>query len=181
MAGVTVRSRTPQACENSRYFNDVTAGGNDVLSQQLDSGNVLTYRNASGDTKDYEAPVVSSPDIAYWGSPSFQDVEGYDWLTACKLQCHDTDGKSVDGSGVLLFRSGVQRYDRFQISDDLPEMMTLNDGTPCWRMDAGAGVTVPVFTRYKTQSMYAIISTEPIVAEYRGEGVLNALDFGRVQ
>lgn len=180
MDSVVFRSGV-QACENSRYFNDVTAGGDDVLSQQLDSGNVLTYRNASGDTKDYEVPVVSSPDIAYWGSPSFQDVEGYDWLTACKLQCHDTDGKSVDGSGVLLFRSGVQRYDRFQISDDLPEMMTLNDGTPCWRMDAGAGVTVPVFTRYKTQSMYAIISTSPLVAEYRGEGVLTALDFGRVQ
>lgn len=180
MDSVVFRSGV-QACENSRYFNDVTAGGDDVLSQQLDSGNVLTYRNASGDTKDYEVPVVSSPTIAYWGSPSFQDVEGYDWLTACKLQCHDTDGKSVDGSGVLLFRSGVQRYDRFQISDDLPEMMTLNDGTPCWRMDAGAGVTVPVFTRYKSQSMYAIISTSPLVAEYRGEGVLTALDFGRVQ
>lgn len=180
MDSVVFRSGV-QACENSRYFNDVTAGGDDVLSQQLDSGNVLTYRNASGDTKDYEVPVVSSPDIAYWGSPSFQDVEGYDWLTACKLQCHDTDGKSVDGSGVLLFRSGVQRYDRFQISDDLPEMMTLNDGTPCWCMDAGAGVTVPVFTRYKSQSMYAIISTSPLVAEYRGEGVLTALDFGRVQ
>ena len=180
MDSVVFRSGV-QACENSRYFNDVTAGGDDVLSQQLDAGNVLTYRNASGDTKDYEVPVVSSPDIAYWGSPSFQDVEGYDWLTACKLQCHDTDGKSVDGSGVLLFRSGVQRYDRFQISDDLPEMMTLNDGTPCWRMDAGAGVTVPVFTRHKTQAMYAIISTDPIVAEYRGEGVLTALDFGRVQ
>lgn len=180
MDSVVFRSGV-QACENSRYFNDVTAGGDDVLSQQLDAGNVLTYRNASGDTKDYEVPVVSSPDIAYWGSPSFQDVEGYDWLTACKLQCHDTDGKSVDGSGVLLFRSGVQRYDRFQISDDLSEMMTLNDGTPCWRMDAGAGVTVPVFTRYKTQAMIAIISTDPIVAEYRGEGVLTALDFGRVQ
>lgn len=180
MDSVVFRSGV-QACEISRYFNDVTAGGDDVLSQQLDSGNVLTYRNASGDTKDYEVPVVSSPTIAYWGSPSFQDVEGYDWLTACKLQCHDTDGKSVDGSCVLLFRSGVQRYDRFQISDDLPEMMTLNDGTPCWRMDAGAGVTVPVFTRYKTQAMYAIISTSPLVAEYRGEGVLTALDFGRVQ
>lgn len=170
-----------QACENSRYFNDVSAGGTDVLSQQLDNGNVLAYRNASGDTKDWEVPVASSPDITYWGSPSFDDTDGYDWLTATKPQFHDADGKPLDGSGVLLWRTGAQSYGRFQVSDDLPEMMTLNDGTPCWRCDAGEGVTVPVFSRFKTNPIYALVSTSPPEFEYRGEGVVSSLDFGRVR
>ena len=169
-----------QAVENSRYFNDVEAG-HPVSSQLLDAGNKLTYVNAAGDTSDYEVPVVSSPSIEYWGSPSFDDVQGYDWLTAWKLQCHDTDGKPVDGSGVLLFRVGMRQYDRFHITDDLPEMMSLNDGTPCWRMDEGEGLIVPVFARYKTSAIYKLISTAPYVAEYMGEGVMTSLDFGRVQ
>lgn len=180
MDSVVFRSGA-QAVENSRYFNDVEAGGHPVSSQLLDAGNKLTYVNAAGDTSDYEVPVVSSPTIEYWGSPSFDDVQGYDWLTAWKLQCHDTEGKPVDGSGVLLFRVGMRQYDRFHITDDLPEMMSLNDGTPCWRMDEGEGLIVPVFARYKTSAIYKLISTAPYVAEYMGEGVMTSLDFGRVQ
>lgn len=178
MESVVFRSGV-QACENSRYFNDVVASGDDVPSQFLDAGQTLAYRNAAGDTQTLDVPVVSSPTITYWGSQSFQDVEGYDFLTACKLQAHSADGKPVDGSGVLLFRTGVQRYEGFKISDDLTEMMTLNDGTPCWRMDVGDGVTVPVFTRYRTSSIYKQIST--LEFSYEGEGVTTALDFGRVQ
>lgn len=182
MESVVFRSGA-QVCETSRYFNDVEAGGVDVLSQQLDAGNVLVYRNAAGDTKDYDVPVVSSPTITYWGSESFEDVDGYDWLNGTKLQCHDAAGKPLDGSGVLLFRTGVQWYDRFKISDDLTEMMNLNDGTPCWRMDDGAGVAVPVFSRYKSQPIY---KTGPVVdglptLQYNGEEVLVSLDFGRVR
>ena len=168
-----------QAVENSRYFNDVTAGGVDVLSQQLDAGNSLAYRNASGDTKPYDVPVASSPSISYWGSASFPDVDGYDWLLAGKPQCHDADGKPLDGSGVLLWRTGAQVYDRFKVSDDTQEMMTLNDGTPCWRMDEGPGVTVPVFGRHKTSPIYKMVTTTEF--EYRGEGVTASLDFGRAR
>ena len=178
MESVVFRSGV-QACENSRYFNDVVASNQAVQSQLLDAGQTLAYRNAAGDSQTLDVPVVSSPTITYWGSQSFQDVEGYDFLTACKLQAHSADGKPVDGSGVLLFRTGVQRYEGFKISDDLTEMMTLNDGTPCWRMDIGQGVTVPVFTRYRTSSIYKQISSSEF--SYEGEGVTTALDFGRVQ
>ena len=178
MEGVVFRSAV-QAVENSRYFNDVTAGGVDVLSQQLDAGNSLAYRNASGDTKPYDVPVASSPSISYWGSASFPDSEGYDWLLAGKPQCHAADGKPVDGSGVLLIRTGSQVYDRFKISDDTQEMMTLNDGTPCWRMDEGPGVTVPLFSRHKTSPIYKLVA--PMQFEYLGEGVTVSLDFGRVR
>lgn len=178
MESVVFRSGV-QVCESSRYFNDVSGTPGDVPSQMLDSGNTLTYRNTAGDTSDTDVPVISSPTIAYWGSQSFADVEGYDWLTACKLQVHDADGKALDGSGVLLFRSGVQIYDHFKISDDLPEMITLTDGSPCWLLEDGTGAAVPVFTRCKTSPIYKMISA--LEFEYRGEGITTALDFGRVQ
>ena len=39
----------------------------------------------------------------------------------------------------------------FKITDDLPVMSVLNGGKPCWILDEGEGVDVPIFSRYRYQ------------------------------
>lgn len=54
-----------------------------------------------------------------------------------KPQFHEAENKGTDGKDVLLFYAGQAWYDdnlNYWITDDLPEMVTLNDGKPCWIM-----------------------------------------------
>lgn len=84
----------------------------------------------------------------------------------------DKDNKSVEGANVLLFYNGKQllkdnegKLLNIQISDDIPQFETLNDGEPCWIWTAdwqkatdttiggspyyGDGY-IPMFSRYLT-------------------------------
>lgn len=56
-----------------------------------------------------------------------------------KPQFHEKDNGSIDGKDVLLFRSTQSWYDgslNYWITDDIEEMVTLNEGKPCWIMTA---------------------------------------------
>ena len=74
---------------------------------------------------------------------------GYDIENECKLQFAGEDGKMVDGKDVLVYLNGFDLYSAFKITDDLPVMSVLNDGTPCWILDEGAGELIPIFSRYR--------------------------------
>lgn len=78
-----------------------------------------------------------------------------------KVQFHEKDNGAVDGKDVLLFYSGEDFYtSRFNywLTDDIEQMIQLNDGKPCWIMTAeetdmsGERIayrinTIPVFSR----------------------------------
>lgn len=63
-----------------------------------------------------------------------------------KLQCHGKDNDPVDGDGVLLFYIGEvpiagealdseRYYDyAYWLTDDVPDMLQMNGGEPCWIM-----------------------------------------------
>ena len=56
-----------------------------------------------------------------------------------KPQFHGDDNGGIEGKDVLLFRSPQVWYDsniKYWITDDIENMVTLNEGKPCWIMTA---------------------------------------------
>lgn len=135
---VTILSR-------SRYWNIIISGSAFIPSPFLDNGNTITRWNASDETQD--TPISCPPSTAsvtYYN----QQYNGYDIQDQCKVQFADADGKMVDGKDVLLFLNGFRTYEKFKITDDLPVMAVVNDGKPCWILDEGEDVDLPIFSRY---------------------------------
>lgn len=143
----------------SRYWNIIEAGNDFIPSPFLDSGNTITRWNADNETQD--TPISCPPStasITYY-NPTFN---GYDVPMMCKAEFAEADGKMVDGKDVLLFLSNFHFYQNFKITDDLPVMAVVNDGKPCWILDGGNGVDIPIFSRY----------------EYYQQQISYSLDFG---
>ena len=148
----------------SKYFNIIDYGGDFVPSPFIDKGNTYTLWSPDGDTLDTDISCPpSGASVTYYNeNPSYK---GYDIVGARKLELRTADGKPIDGSDILVFLEGWNRYDYFKLTDDLPVMDVLNDGVPCWLLGAGGsgqnGLYVPIFQRYK------------------GDGIIeDSLDFG---
>ena len=117
--------------------------------------------------------VVESTEVEY-KSPAIADAwvwnrkSGYDAFAKTCFFTLESDEKSLaDISSVLLFFNGKvspTNFDggtiKYKLSDDVPEMYTLNDKTPCWLfsdadVDANGNTitynctTLPQFLRYK--------------------------------
>lgn len=66
-----------------------------------------------------------------------QDYEFYDGFP--KLQFHGEDNTPTDGSDVLVFlRGSVDTNADYWLTDDVNEMITLNDASPCWILTKSA-------------------------------------------
>ena len=131
--------------QRSRYWNVIENGATFIPSPFVDSGNTITRWNASDETQD--TPIScppSSATITYYNSA----FNGYDIDRCCKVQFADSDGKMVDGKDVLLFLKSFYDYASFKVTDDLPVMSVVNNGNPCWILDEGAGLDVPIFSRF---------------------------------
>lgn len=129
----------------SRYWNIIMSGQTFIPSPFLDNGNTITRWNADDETQD--TPIScppSSAGVTYYNT----DFNGYDVQDKFKVQFADADGKMVDGKDVLVILNGFQTYEKFKITDDLPIMSVVNGGKPCWILDAGEGVDIPIFSRY---------------------------------
>lgn len=132
----------------SRYWNMIENGNTFIPSPFLDSGNTITRWNADDETQD--TPISCPPSAAsvtYYNT----DFPGYDIANEVKMQFADAAGKMVDGQDVLLFLNGFDFYGDFKITDDLPVMAVVNDGKPCWILDGGDGVLLPIFSGYRLQ------------------------------
>lgn len=129
----------------SRYWNIIENGAVFFPSPFLDNGNTITRWNADDETLD--TPISCPPTFAtitYYNST----YNGYDVPMMCKCEFADSGGKMVDGKDVLVFLSNFNFYQHFKITDDLPVMAVVNDGKPCWILDDGEGVQIPIFSRY---------------------------------
>lgn len=118
-----------------------------------DGVQVLLFKD--NDTKEgkYVTPKTTV-DSTGWYEKKYMDIFP-------KPEFRDKEGKSIDGSNVLLFYNGKQEmkdvsgdYLDFQISDDIPEFEELNDGEPCWILSGLDDYTrtiqnLPVFSRYQ--------------------------------
>lgn len=133
--------------DKSRYYNTIKVNGQVRPSVFLDQGNTYTLWSDTGETLDTDIPVPPYSAVVEF----FNEYNnGYDAELARKMEFRTADNKPVDGSGVLVFWEGMQSYEYFNLSDDIPSMDLLNDGTPCWILTPASqtGITIPVFQRY---------------------------------
>ena len=133
--------------ESSKYMNYIFVDGKFRPSPFVDKGNTYSLWSSDGDTAEFG--ITSPPfdaEVNYYNNAN----HGYDIPTAAKLQLHDSDGKTLDGSGILLMRNGSARYPYFKVTDDIPAMSVLNDGEPCWILTPGTqvGVIIHTYARY---------------------------------
>lgn len=131
--------------DRSRYWNIIENGSAFIPSPFLDNGNTITRWNADDETQD--TPISCPPSTS---SVDYYNLEynGCDIQNQFKVQFADADGKMVDGKDVLVFLNGFATYERFKITDDLPVMAVVNDGKPCWILDEGDDLDLPIFSRY---------------------------------
>ena len=113
-------------------------------------------------------------------NPINTDNPGFDLFD--KPQFHGKDNESGDGSLVLLFFRGFkeapQSGAKYFITDDIDEMVTINEKKPCWIMTEGeydssnrkVGILVDEFPRFSRYCVY----------ESTGH-ITHSFDFGRTQ
>ena len=97
------------------------------------------FKKVNGEFEDNEYDIIRGSNTyfyAYGDSINNLGLKDYDAFP--KLQCHTNDNSPSDGSGVLLFLNGSITLNRrygmvdYYITDDINDMATLNDGTPCY-------------------------------------------------
>lgn len=142
--------------DKSRYYNTILAGGSFRPSVFLDQGNTYTLWNGAGESKSFDINAV--PTTAYIFYLNEYGHQGQDVEFARKVEFRTADNKPIDGTDVLLFWEGYNRYEYFSLTDDLPAMDVLNDGKPCWLMTPGgeSGIIVPIFQRYTYRNNWTI-------------------------
>lgn len=143
----------------SKYFNYILDGQVFKPSPFLDKGNTYTLWSPDGKTleTDISCPPNSASVTYYNDNP---DLKGYDVDLARKLELRSADNKPLDGSDILVFLEGLNHYDYFKLTDDVPAMDVVNDGVPCWLLGAGGAgqdaLDIPIFQRYIYGSFHTI-------------------------
>ena len=100
-----------------------------------------------------------------------------------KPQFHEKDNGSIDGKNVLLFYTGMKYSDEYAdtnywLTDDIEEMVALNDSTPCWIMTVDELDTSGKRIAYK-QRILPIFERNIV---YKPTGtILHNWDFGGTQ
>lgn len=128
------------------YWNEINKASVLYPSPMIDKGNTYTLWATDDTTAEFQVPrPAASVPIDYYNT-----LEGYDIADCQKLEFVNDKGEAVDGVDVLCRFLGVKDYSSFALSDDTPEMLALNNGTPCWdcTLQDGASTKVPIFSRY---------------------------------
>lgn len=140
--------------EKDKYYKKSPAG----LPVYQYNGFTYTLYHRNATENEFETYDIDFPSTTTMRMYSLNpDYEFYDAFP--KLQFHGEDNTPVDGSNVLVFFKGrVDVSADYWLTDDVNEMITLNDATPCWIMTKsaydGAGTEIakkverfPYFTR----------------------------------
>lgn len=138
--------------DSNAYWNMLTDSGGHLLpSVFLDAGNTYTLWDGEGQGKDFSVPIPdNSVTIAYYNATN----KGYDKTYYPKMEFRDAEGKALDGVDVLCRFAGYVSYEKFALTDDTVEMLAMNNGKPCWRLNLQqtAARSIPIFHTYDTFS-----------------------------
>lgn len=107
--------------------------GNGLPVYQYNGLSYSLFRRPSGNDE-FEAHSFDFPvQTLLFQSPINTEYENFD--TFPKLQLHEDNNNPNDGRDILVFfRNGVNVNCDYYLTDDTPEMATLNNGSPCWLM-----------------------------------------------
>ena len=122
------------AREKNKYYKQFLAG----IPPYAFNG--MTYELFTTGEDGLESYEITNPSksFASWYNINDYDLDYYDFLP--KLVCHTEDKSPSDGAGVLLFFKGAQetraeeRTFDYWVTDDVQDMVYLNEGEPCWIM-----------------------------------------------
>lgn len=139
-----------EVLEQSKYFNNITEDGKVCPSVFLEGGEYTVINGTEEETVQVQTPTNNAT-IEY-----MNELQGYDYLP--KLQMHQADNAPIDsGLTLLLYKETIDTagtpYERFRLSDDIPEMGLLNEGKLCWYLEGGyftqqyAPLVIPHFVR----------------------------------
>lgn len=130
------------------YWNRIDGGA--VPSIFIAKGNTYTLWATDGSSKDFAVSVpASSETVTYYNAT----YPGYDLASSRRPQFCDKEGKALDGANVLVSYEGTASYNSLSLTDDTPEMDSLNNGMPCWLISGhSTALTVPTFSRYRVAS-----------------------------
>lgn len=108
-------------------------------------GSKYTLWDSNNDSQENDVPQYTG------ATTPLRTLGPYDFYD--KAQFHEKDGKPVDGADVLLLYNGTGdalRSYPLEITDDVPDMDTLN-GKPCWLFTNNiTPLRLPHFSRYNT-------------------------------
>lgn len=116
--------------EKNKYFFKPIQG----TPQLIWNGFSYTYVNGQG--QNVEEKINPEPMHGTIINPD--GLKYYDYMA--KLQFHNANNEASDGSMVLVFCDNVisgAESCGYKLTDDVPEMYTLNDGQPCWLLVSG--------------------------------------------
>lgn len=118
--------------ETSKYYQEQIRG---YPAYGFNGFKYFLFNNNEGELKELEMTDMTGP--IYKDS-----INPNDWLDTDafkKPQFHEKDNGSIDAKNVLLFYTGLDFYNggssfNYWLTDDIEEMIPLNDSTPCWIM-----------------------------------------------
>lgn len=116
--------------EVDKYFNKWVS--NEIPSYVFNGFKYELFK-ANGtklDSTEVEVPVER---LTYF------PINSNDWENTdsfAKVQLHSAENKPVEGENILVFYTGVSYYEeqnnKYWLTDDIQEMVTLNEGEPCY-------------------------------------------------
>lgn len=117
--------------ETSKYYQKQIDG---YPAYGFNGFKYFLFNNNDGDLSELEMTDMTGP--IYKNS-----INPNDWVDTDvfkKPQFHEKDNGSIDAKNVLLFYTGLDYYIgsefSYWLTDDIEEMVALNDSTPCWIM-----------------------------------------------
>lgn len=140
-----------EVLEQSKYYNNITEDGKMCPSVFLEGGEYTVINGEDEDETVQVLPPTNNATIEY-----MNELQGYDYIP--KLQMHKADNAPIEsGLTLLLYKGTIDTtntpYQRFRLTDDIPEMGLLNEGKLCWILEGGyytktqGALEIPHFVR----------------------------------
>lgn len=116
------------ALEKDKYYKKTPAG----LPVFQYNGLKYNLYSRTSSTEEFQSTEIEYPVATTMYMQTINpDYEYYDAFP--KLQLHGENNEAIDGDNVLVFFKGSTQVNvDYWLTDDTPEMATLNDGQPCW-------------------------------------------------
>lgn len=151
--------------------DEVVGNGIDILRLPRYEGVKLQqWKMETGEEVMEEVDITSPYErFLFFDNP---DYPLSDWLP--KVQFHEDDNKSIDGSEVLVIFNGVKETPQwanwarlhYRVTDDTPDMVFLNDGVPCWNFTEENSRMVTALPSFRRCHTYDVDGDDVIDATF---------------